>query len=310
MYNSVKPYGNKIYEIIQKTWQTPYVVVSDGPYPIIKKKFSWPEVDHTDGIGTKGIYHWQKSAWRNAVLDVLAMNLNDLALVRAVPYKLQNHIILPVEDGRILKIIKALSLECQKRKIAVTGGENSFHNDASGMDISMTVSGFVKREKPNRFQIGDALIGFKSNGLHSNGFTLIRKVFGKKFRPDFVKPTRIYLDTILSLDKVYDIHGLMHITGGAFTKLKKLLKGGDALINRKHKLKPQPIFQEIYKRGVSGQEMYQTFNCGIGFIISVPKPQAGKIVSKIKGTDIIGEVIKGNSRIQIESMFSNKSLLL
>ena len=309
MYNPVKPYGSQIYEIIKKTWHTPYVIVSDGPYPIIKKKFSWPEVDHTDGIGTKGIYHWQKGTWRNAVLDALSMNLNDLALARAVPYKLQNHIILPVEDGRILKVIKALSSECQKRKIAITGGENSFHNDLLGMDISMTVSGFVKKNKPNQFQVGDALVGFKSNGLHSNGFTLIRKVFGKEFRSDFVKPTRIYLDTILALDKMYDIHGMMHITGGAFTKLKKLLKGGNAVINNKHALYPHPIFYEISKRGISEREMYQTFNCGIGFIISVPKSQAGKIVSKTKDTDIIGEVAKGNGHVHIESMFGKKSIL-
>jgi|SRR3989344_6929299 len=310
MYNPVKPYGSRIYEIIKKTWHTPYVTISDGPYPIIKKKFSWPEVDHTDSIGTKGIYHWQKSTWRNAVLDALAMNLNDLALVRAVPYKLQNHIILPVEDGRILKIIKALSSECQKRKIAITGGENSFHDNLPGMDISMTVSGFVKKNKPNQFQVGDALVGFKSNGLHSNGFTLVRKVFGGEFRSDFVKPTRIYLETILSLDRVYDIHGLMHITGGAFTKLKKLLKGGDAVINSKHALRPHSIFQEIFNRGVGEWEMYQTFNCGIGFVISVPKSQASNIISKIKNTGIIGEVVKGNGHVQIESMFSKKSILL
>src|SRR3989338_401284 len=197
MYNPIKPYSSQIYQIIKKTWHTPYVTVSDGSYPIIKKKFSWPEVDHTDGIGTKGIYHWQKSTWRNAVLDALAMNLNDLALTRAVPYKLQNHIILPVEDERILKIIKALSLECQKRKIAITGGENSFHNDLLGMDISMTVSGFIRKIKPNEFRVGDTLIGFKSSGLHSNGFTFVRKIFGNKFRSDFVKPTTVYLDTIL-----------------------------------------------------------------------------------------------------------------
>ena len=310
MYNPVKPYGGQIYQIIKKTWRTPYVVVSDGQYPIIKKKFFGLEVDHTDGIGTKGIYHCKKGTWRNAVLDALAMNLNDLALARAVPYKLQNHIILPVEDGRILKIVKAMSLECQKRKIAITGGENSFHNDAQGMDISMTVSGFIKKIKPNEFRVGDVLIGFRSNGLHSNGFTLVRKVFGKKFRPDFIKPTRIYLDTILALDKTYDIHGLMHITCVAFTKLKKLLNGGDAVINNKHALRPHPIFYEIFKRGVSEREMYQTFNCGIGFIISVPKSKAGKIVSKTKEADIIGEVVKGDGRIQIESMFSKKSISL
>src|SRR3989338_1373242 len=108
MYNPVKPYKKKILELIQTTWDTPLVKVSEGIYPIITKKFSYPEVDHTDGIGTKGIYHWQQETFAYAVRDAMAMNLNDLALCRARPYKLQNHILVPTEDARLLKIIRAL----------------------------------------------------------------------------------------------------------------------------------------------------------------------------------------------------------
>ena len=294
---------------IKKTWKTPYVDIRADVYPIVKTKLSLPEVDHTDGIGTKGIYHWQKRTFRNAVLDALAMNLNDLALVRAVPYKLSNHIFVPKDDHQaILAIVKALSQECQKRKIAITGGETSVQNNFTGLDISLSVSGFIKKVRPNKFRVGDVLLGIKSAGLHSNGFTKVREVFGNAYRPDFVKPTAIYLDTILELNRKFDIHGMMHITGGAFTKLKGLLRGADAQINRARKLKPQPIFRELYQRGVSDKEMYQTFNCGVGFIFSTSEREAEIISARWPEIDIIGRVAKGNGRVIIDSMFSNQKV--
>ena len=309
MYEPIKPYKKKILESVGKTWETPYVSIRDDIYPIIEKKFSYPEIDHTDGIGTKGIYHWQQGTFRNAVLDALAMNLNDLAMARAVPYKLQNHIIIPEEDERILKIIEALSEECKRRKIAITGGETSIHNNINGLDISITISGFIKNPKPNKFEVGDILIGIKSNGLHSNGFTKVREVFGQEYRSEFVEPTKIYLDEVLDLNSKFDIHGMMHITGGAYSKLKDLLENTDVEINRARKLKPQNIFKELYKRGVSDEEMYKTFNCGIGFILSVSSEDADNVITELD-TDIIGRVVPGTGKIKIESMFSNKVIEL
>lgn len=114
------------------------------------------------------------------------MNLNDLELVRAIPYKLQNHIIIPKDDKEaILEIIEAIVGECKQRNIAITGGETSIHDNTDGLDISMTVSGFIKDYKPNKFEIGNILIGIKSNGLHSSGFTKVREVFGKEDRSEF-----------------------------------------------------------------------------------------------------------------------------
>lgn len=309
MYEPIKPYKKKILELIRKTWETPYVSVRDDIYPIIEKKFSYPEIDHTDGIGTKGIYHWQQGTFRNAVLDALAMNLNDLAIVRAVPYKLQNHIIIPEEDERILKIIEALSEECKRREIAITGGETSIHNNVDGLDISMTVSGFIKEPKENKFKEGDTLIGFRSNGLHSNGFTKIREVFGEEDRVEFIEPTKIYLDEVLDLNSKFDIHGMMHITGGAYSKLKDLLENTDVEINKVHKLEPQNIFKELYKRGVPDEEMYKTFNCGIGFILSVSSEDADNVIVGLDA-DIIGKVVSGTGKIKIESMFSDKIIEL
>lgn len=309
MYEPIKPYKKKILELVRKTWETPYVSIRDDIYPIIEKKFSYPEIDHTDGIGTKGIYHWQQGTFRNAVLDALAMNLNDLAIARAVPYKLQNHIIIPEEDERILKIIEALSEECKKRNIAITGGETSIHNNINGLDISMTISGFIKEVKENKFEEGDVLIGFRSNGLHSNGFTKVREVFGEEDRVEFIEPTKIYLDEVLDLNSKFDIHGMMHITGGAYSKLKDLLENTDVEINRVHKLEPQNIFKELYKRGVSDEEMYKIFNCGIGFILSVSSEDTDNVITELD-TDIIGKVVSGTGKIKIESMFSDKVIEL
>ncbi|MEK9175682.1 MAG: AIR synthase related protein, partial [Patescibacteria group bacterium] len=191
MYTPSKPYKQKIIDEIKKTWNTPYVTVTFNTYPIFRRKFSYLEVDHTDGIGTKGFYHWKQSTFKAAIIDALAMNLNDLAIVRAIPYKLSNHITLPVEDARVFKIIQEMVRQCINRKIAIVGGENSFHNNMDGMDISMTVSGFVKKAVLNRFQIGDVLIGLKSSGLHSNGITLVRRLFGAHNRTDFTIPTKI-----------------------------------------------------------------------------------------------------------------------
>lgn len=312
MYNTTKPYTQKIIDSIKETWDTPFVSIKNG---IILKKFAFPEACSSDGIGTKGIFHWKCRSFRNAVLDALAMNLNDLILLRARPYKLQNHILISREDNdAILEIISSLSDECKKRNIAITGGETSIHDNIVGMDISITADGFVEMPKTNKFEIGDVLIGIKSNGLHSNGFTKIREVFGDEFREEFIEPTLIYSDIVLDVNRNYEIHGMMHITGGAFSKLKPLLKNADVFIKREHKLKPHKIFYDIYGKGISNEEMYTTFNCGVGFILSVPKINAYGVLSDILRVgfkaDIIGEIIPGEGKVKIESSFDEQTIIL
>ncbi len=310
MYDPTKPYKHEILKLIRGTWDTPYVRVRSGVYPIITKKFKGNEVQHTDGIGTKGIYHWKKRTFKNAVIDAFAMNANDLAMAGAVPYALLDHITVPEAGERaVLELVRAFTALCRKHKIAIVGGETS-HQDTSGFDISISMSGFVSKSRTNRFRVRDVLIGLRSNGLHSNGFTLVRKVFKNQRRADFVRPTAVYLDTVLKLLKKHEIHGMMHITGGAFTKLKDLLKGADAVIEVPKKLEPQSIFHELYKRGVSDKQMYTTFNCGIGFVLSVSEREARKIVSKVPGAAIIGRVVRGDGKICIRSVFSDRVVVL
>ncbi|MEK7108875.1 MAG: AIR synthase-related protein [Patescibacteria group bacterium] len=312
MYNPVKPYKHEILKSIERTWRTPYVEVARGVYPLIKKKATYAkyaEVDHTDGIGTKGFYHWKAGTFRAAVLDALAMNLNDLALVRAVPYKMSNHITVPAEDVRVFKIIQAMVEECKKRRIAMVGGENSFHNTSDGLDISMTVSGFVKKPQPNLCKAGDVLIGLKSSGLHSNGITTVRKVFKNQLRPEFTVPTKIYLDEVLAVCGKCQVNGMMHITGGAFTKLKDILKGADAEIVHPRALKPQKIFFDLRKK-IPNKQMYSTFNCGIGFVLSVPKREVEQVLRLLPASAPIGRVVKGTGKVGIVSAFDGKTIAL
>jgi len=310
MYNPTKPYKHQILKLIESTWNTPYVKVERGLYPVFKKKFSTWEVQHTDGIGTKGLYHWQKHTFDNAVIDAFAMNLNDLAMVGAVPYAIQNHIVLPKDDhGVILAIVKKLASECRKRNIAMTGGETSIHSDVKGMDISITVSAFLKERPKNQCKVSDVLIGLPSSGLHSNGITKVRELFGKRYRKEFTDPTRIYIDDVLPVLKKHKVNGMMHITGGAFTKLKDILHNADVVISqpKKHVSK---IFHDIYAKGVSNKVMYSTFNCGIGFVLSVPKTEAGPILTKLKKSFVMGEVIQGTGVVRINSIFDGRKVIL
>ena len=310
MYDATKPYKKEVLNLIKETWNTPYVSVENN---VVEKKFSFNEYHHSDGIGTKGLYHWAKRSFKNAVIDSLAMNLNDLAVNRTVPYAVVDHLFMPEDDNQaIVDIIRNLSFECKKRNIAITGGETSIHDNIKGMDISMTMLGFIEKPKLNKFLTGDALIGIESKGLHSNGFTKIAELFGREFRNEFIEPTNIYYDLINRLNKKFTIHGMMHITGGAFTKLKDVLQGNDAVIFNNHKLKPREIFFDIYKRRVSDEDMYKIFNCGIGFVLSVSKSDVHDILNEINEfkADEIGEVKHGNGNVIVHSMFSRKKVEL
>lgn len=312
MYNPTKPYKHELLRLIESTWNTPYVRVERGIYPIIQKKFFGSEVQHTDGIGTKGVYHLKKRTFTAAVQDAFAMNVNDLAMMGAVPYALQDHIVIPdAGHAGILAIMRALTKLCRTHKIAITGGETSHHDTMDGLDIGISISAFVPRKRANRCRVGDILVGLQSSGLHSNGFTLVRGMFGpREWRADFVRPTAVYLDTVLAFVRKHEVHAMMHITGGAFSKLKDILGAADAHIAFPKEFRPQAIFYEIFKRGISSRELYTTLNCGIGFVLSVPKEDAKRIVKSVKGALVVGEITKGSGKVHIRSVFDDSLVTL
>lgn len=297
---------------------TRYVSVRDW---FMCEKFVNPKYRHVDGIGTKGFYHWRAKSFHAAVKDAIAMNLNDLALARAIPYEITDHIILPEDDhNAFITIVEHLAEECILRDIAITGGESSVHTTQEGLEISISMSGFVARQERNNARADDILIGIQSSGLHSNGFTKVRELFGDDIRDEFTVPTNIYLDLVRvicqkeMLENRKIINGMIHVTGGAYTKIKNMLLDKDAVITSAHSLLPQPIFYEIHEKGVSCEDIYMIFNCGIGFVMSVSKWNAEYCLATIrnsgKNADIIGEIREGRGNIKIQSMFSKKEIVL
>lgn len=300
MYDTTKPYIGRIKEIVGRTQEGKTFPPSS-----------------TDGIGEKGIYHWQHRTFRSVVIDALEMNFTDMAVMRAKVKYLQNHIMVPKEDEEaILQVVETLSDECVKRDVVITSGETAVHESHKGIEISVSVQGEYVAKKENRFQRGDYLVGIGSNGLHSNGFTRIREVFGDEFREEFVRPTLGYYNTIINLlNRNVEINGMVHITGGAFTKLKEPLGDElDALIHKTDETKPQSIFYELSKRGVSDEEMYRTFNCGIGLVLSVSERSLEAILGEFAfggfKPKVIGEVISGKGRVRIKSAFSRRGVML
>ena len=207
--------------------------------------------------------------------------------------------------------MKALADECVNRNILISGGECAIHDNMNGLEISVTMSGFVERRWPNVFEKGDVLVGLASTGFHSNGFSMLRhlqSIHGTDklpFRDSWLTPTRIY-DLI---DQPLDIKGIQHITGGAFTKIKKKLYDLDAVIYRNHELNPQDEFKEVYHCHYSNDIMYRNFNCGIGMVLSVCPSAVERTVSKIGGFPI-GEVRAGCGRVIIESKFNSQTFAI
>ncbi|MDP3779341.1 MAG: AIR synthase-related protein [bacterium] len=315
MYDTTKPYNEEIKRLIRTTWNTRYVRVDK--YGTRRKHGApkGPAWRHVDGIGTKGEDHWRERTFCAAVQDVLAMNLNDFARDRCIPFEVCDHIFLPTDDhGVMIDLVSHMADQCVVHNLAITGGEPAIHEGSKGLEISMTMLGVRRSFKPNAFRDGDILIGIGSSGVHSNGFTRIHHVFDdwETLPDDITTPTIIYYNVIDKIDRTFGIHGMTHITGGAFTKMKEYLGAHDAYIHRSHTLSPQQIFVNLRGRGILDEEMYKTFNCGIGFVIGVHACKVNtclKIIRREFNADVIGNVRAGNGNVHIESMFSDQKII-
>lgn len=316
MYRTSKPYTKKLIDVISTTWNTPYChVYRTSDYPIVEEIVFRKKI-HTDGIGTKGKLHWKYKTLIAAVQDAMAMNLNDMLTYKAPPYMMNAHLTLPKDDDEsIFWIVESLAYECKKRGIAYVGGETSIMDNIDGIDISLTMAGSSLYQREQKANLGDAIVGFASSGIHCNGLTLARRILGEDVK-ELTTPTTIYIDSLWT--EIFNANAVINVTGGAFTRLKSLLNENiDIKIKHFHKLYPQKIFFDIYHKGfdcfsVNSKIMYSTFNCGIGMIAFMPKEKAAELVSKKLPfeADIIGEVIPGNGKAIIESKFSGMPFVM
>jgi phosphoribosylformylglycinamidine cyclo-ligase len=280
---------------------------------------------HTDGVGTKVLVAQQMKCFDTIGIDCIAMNVNDIICTGAQPFAFVDYIGLKkVNDELVKEVMKGLIAGAKAARIAIVGGETSIVPELLAgdtgeiFDLSGTAIGMTKNNNlilGNKIKMGDIILGVESSGLHSNGYTLARKVLSKYALseiPEFITktvgeelltPTRIYVQPIMELlnNRRIPIHGLAHITGGSFTKLKRL--NNKVRYNLFDLSPPQGIFKQIQKDGtIDLKEMYKTFNMGIGLCIILPKANVDNTISIIEKYKMkvrqIGQVdSKGNGNV-------------
>lgn len=272
---------------------------------------------HTDGVGSKILVSQLMQKYDTIGIDCVAMNVNDIVCLGSKPIGYLSYIALQKTNDMLLQeITKGLVKGAQLSETAIVGGETAIlpdiitgNKEDYNFDLAGMIMGVIDDKKKiiygDKIKSEDIIIGINSSGLHSNGYSLARKILLEKYnvgdKPEYLnsklgsellKPTVIYSKTILKLLKEFDtsaIHGLSHITGGAFTKLKRLNSNVDYVLDN---LPPiMGIFKQIMVDGnMDIKEMYKTFNMGIGFCI---------IATKEKAEDIIKFTIKDGLECQI-----------
>jgi len=285
-----------------------------GGHFVLPAKYKKPVlVSSTDGVGTKLILAQELDKHDTVGIDLVAMNVNDILCSGAEPLFFLDYIACGKVKPHILKsVVRGIADGCRQAGCSLVGGETA---EMPGMynpdeyDLAGFTVGVVEKSKNidgKAIRSGDRLIGLASSGLHSNGFSLARKVFSaqerRKFSKELLAPTRIYVKPVLALIRQIKVKGIAHITGGAFyEKLTKIVPPGKCFHIQKGAWPVPKIFQEIQKRGhVADKEMFTTFNMGIGMVVAVAARDAVRTIQVLKKNGVrswdIGEVISDKNR--------------
>jgi len=256
----------------------------------------------TDGVGSKILVAKAINKFDTIGIDCVAMNVNDLVAIGAEPLAMVDYIAIEKPDEKIMaEIAKGLEEGCRIANITLVGGETATLPEIiNGFDLAGTAIGVVDKSRiitGEKIEEGDVIVALRSSGMHSNGLTLARKVIeanglsyfdkfnGKTIGEELLTPTKIYIE-VLDIIRRCEVHGLAHITGGGLLKLRRLKKMRYVIDKP---LEPQKIFRFIQKLGnVDEDEMYRTFNMGMGFLIVLPEEEAEKL-----NAPVVGYVEKG-----------------
>ena len=274
---------------------------------------------HTDGVGTKVLVAQMMNKFDTIGIDCVAMNVNDIICLAAEPIAFLDYIALKKMDKDLIKeISKGLVLGAKEASIAIVGGETAIMPDVidgegdKAFDLVGMVLGIISKKQVitgNQIMKDDIIIGVESSGIHSNGYSLVRKVLLSKYGveenvglnvslgEELLKPTRIYVNPILEILRKTKPSGLAHITGGGFSKLTRLVETRKLGFRIDNMPKLLPIFDLIQDEGkISNLEMYRTFNMGIGFCIIAPSMEVERIQSILRQHRIvstkIGKIVK------------------
>ena len=272
-------------------------------------------VSCTDGVGTKIELANKFKKYDTIGIDLVAMCVNDLVVQGAKPLFFLDYIAVgKLEINKAKKILKGIFRGCKISKCKLIGGETAempgvYSKDK--FDLAGFSVGIVSKRKilsKKNVKNKDIILAVPSNGIHSNGYSLVRKIIGKKkinkmMKNELLKPTKIYSEEILSLTKKNLISSAAHITGGGL--IENLLRSIPEDLNLNidlSKIKISKIFKWLKKKNISDTEMLRTFNCGIGFCIITPEKNIEKIKKKFSKNYIpyeIGYISKNKKKVNL-----------
>ncbi len=275
-------------------------------------------VASTDGVGTKLLIAELLKKYDTVGIDLVAMCVNDVVVMGAEPIFFLDYLASGrLEPKKLFELTKGITRGCRDAGCALIGGETAelpglYEKDK--FDLAGFCVGLVDRKRildGTRVSEGDRIVGLASNGLHSNGFSLVRKIFSKsemknRLGLELLKPTRIYVKPVLKIIKKYNVKSMAHITGGGFYDNipRALPKGLGARIKKGSWPIPR-IFRVVRRKGnIEEKEMFRTFNMGVGMVLIADSKDAKKIMVSLKKMGIkswaIGEVVKGKREVIIE----------
>lgn len=261
----------------------------------------------TDGVGSKVIISNEMKRWNTVGIDCIAMNVNDLLAMGIEPLAFVDYIAISEPNDEIMRQIgEGLAKGAEMSRMTIVGGETATLPDIiKGFDLAGTCLGMVKKNRiitGERIKPGDAVVGLPSSGVHSNGYSLVRKIIGDSgylysnpfpyntdttIGDELLIPTMIYIKVLDAVNS-FDIRGLAHITGSGLMKLHRVTKYG---FDINDPLPPQAIFRFLQEEGeVDDLEMYKTFNMGMGFVVVLSQDEADE-AAKILGGKIVGEIV-------------------
>lgn len=275
-------------------------------------------VSGTDGVGTKLKIAFALDKHDTVGIDAVAMCVNDVLAQGAEPLVFLDYVAVGHnEPAKVEAIVAGVAEGCRQAGCALVGGETA---EMPGMyeggeyDIAGYTTGVVEKSKlidGSKVKVGDVLVGIASSGVHSNGFSLVRKIVadsghnytdeipefgGRRLGDVLLTPTRIYVKQVLDVIRNCDVHGVAHITGGGFDEnIPRVLHDGQGLEIHEGSWEILPVFRVLEKwGGVPHREMFNIFNMGIGMVVVLDESEAGKAISILEShgekASVIGRV--------------------
>ena len=283
-------------------------------------------VSGTDGVGTKQRIAQLMDRHNTVGIDCVAMCVNDIICCGAKPLFFLDYIAIGKNiPEKVVSLVSGVSEGCVRAGCALIGGETAEHPGTmkpDDYDLAGFAVGVVDRDKildKNKMQPGDVVIALPSSGLHSNGYSLVRKVFdvenadlgqhygelGCELGEELLRPTKIYVRPVLAAVEAADVRGISHITGGGFYEnIPRCIPDGLCAKIEKKALRIPPIFPLLSRMGgISERDMFNTFNMGTGMVLVAAKDSADKALAALHSlgqeAGVIGEIVLGEEKVEL-----------